>query len=155
VTVGLTNPPSPKDEIMTTSVIAAQIAQLRRMVNEPLNTNYSDVDMTTYIETYPLVDENGESPRVPSTTTPDLMMVNPDWIATYDLHAAAADIWDEKAAVVSVDYDFSADGASLNRSQVYQQCMAQARYHRSRRSPKTITQVPDLSHERTYETNQS
>ena len=138
---------------MTTSVTAAQIAQVRRMVNEPLTTTYSDAIITTYIETYPLVDENGEAPRVPSTITPGSMMVNPDWTATYDLHAAAADIWEEKAAVVSVDYDFSADGSSLSRSQVYEQMMAQARHHRSRRSPKTITQIPDVARERTYETN--
>jgi hypothetical protein len=140
---------------MTTSVTAAQIAQIRRMVNEPLTTTYSDAAITTYIETYPLVDENGESPRVPSMTIPETMMVNPDWMATYDLHAAAADIWEEKAAVVSVDYDFNADGATLNRSQVYEHMMSQARYHRSRRSPKTITQIPDVARERTYETNQA
>lgn len=140
---------------MTTSVTAAQIAQLRRMVNEPTTTTYSDAIITTYIETYPLMDENGEAPRVPSTITPGVMMANPDWTATYDLHAAAADIWEEKAAVVSVDYDFSADGGSLNRSQVYEQMMGQARYHRSRRNPKTITQIPDVARERTYETNQT
>jgi hypothetical protein len=84
-----------------------------------------------------------------------VMMVNPDWTATYDLHAAAADIWEEKAGVVSVDYDFNADGATLNRSQVHEHMMAQARYHRSRRSPKTITQIPDVARERTYETNQA
>jgi hypothetical protein len=132
---------------------AAQIAQVRRMVNEPTTTTYSDVAIATYIEAYALTDENGEAPRVPSTTLPGVMMVNPDWTPVYDLHAAAADILDEKAATVSVDYDFTADGATLNRGQVYEHLMAQARYHRSRRSPRTITQVPDLSRERTYETN--
>ncbi len=80
-------------------------------------------------------------------------MVNPDWTATYDLHAAAADIWEEKAAILSADYDFTADGATLARSQAYEQAMKQARYHRSRRSPKTITQIPDVARERTFETN--
>lgn len=140
---------------MTTLVTAAQIAQVRRMVNEPTVATYTDATITTYIETYPLVDENSESPRVPSATIPETMMVNPDWMATYDLHAAAADIWEEKAAVVSVDYDFGADGANLSRSQVYEQMMGQARYHRSRRSPKTITQIPDTARERTFETNQA
>jgi hypothetical protein len=138
---------------MTTSVTAAQIAQVRRMVNEPLTTTYTDAIITTYIEAYPLVDENGEAPRVPSTTTPGEMMANPDWTATYDLHAAGADIWEEKAAVLAVDFDVNADGAALNRSQAFEQAMKQARYCRSRRSPKTITQIPDVARERTYETN--
>lgn len=132
---------------------AAQIAQVRRMANEPTDANgYTDALIQGYIEAYPLVDENGETPRVPDEQTGD-MEENPDWTATYDLHAAAADVWDEKAAVYAGDYDFTADGATLNRSQAYQQMMNSARYHRSRRSPKTIEQYPDKSTVRTYETN--
>lgn len=134
---------------------AAQIAQLRRMVNEPTIAIYDDTAITTYIEAHPLMDENGEAPRVPSTTQPGVMMANPDWTATYDLNAAAADIWEEKAAVLAQDYDFNADGASYSRSQAYEQAMKMASRYRSRRSPKTITQVPDLARQRTHETNAS
>lgn len=132
---------------------AAQVAQLRRMVAEPTVTTYSDSTLEDYIETYPVVDENGESPRVPSTTTPGEMMVNPDWTATYDLHAAAAAIWTEKAAAVSHLYDFNADGGNYSRSQRYEQAMQQARFHLSRRNPKTIILTPTEARERTYETN--
>jgi hypothetical protein len=132
---------------------ANQIAQLRRMVAEPTVTTYSDAVLTTYIETYPCVDENGESPRVSSTTTPGTMMVNPDWIETYDLHSAAAAIWEEKAAAHSVKFDFDADGGSYTRSQQHEHAMQQVRHHLSRRNPKTIVQVPDLARERTYEIN--
>jgi hypothetical protein len=130
---------------------AAQILQVRRMTNEPDDEGtYDDEAIAAYIEAYPLVDENGEAPRVPDELTGE-MEENPDWTATYDLHAAAADIWDEKAAVVAGDFDFSADGGSYTRSQAYQQMMQSARYHRSRRSPKTIEQVPDKAAERSYE----
>ena len=127
---------------------AAQIAQVRRMTAETTDANgYTDTIIQGYIEAYALVDENGESPRIPSTTTPGIMMANPDWTATYDLHAAAADIWEEKAAVMVEDFDMNVDGASLNRSQAYIQAMQQARSHRSMRSPKTITQLPNAARE--------
>lgn len=131
----------------------ANIGLLRRMTGEVVNSSYSDAEMTVYIEKFPVVDENGESPRVPSTTTPGAMMVNPDWTATYDLHAAAALIWEAKAAELAPQYDFEADGGSYSRSQAHRHAMEMVRYHQSRRSPKTITLVPDLARERTYEIN--
>lgn len=130
----------------------AQIQQVRRMTGEPTSATYDDTAIATYITAYPLMDENGESPRVPSDTQPGVMMTNPDWTATYDLNAAAADIWEEKAAVLAQDFDFSADNASYSRSQAYEQAMKMASRYRSRRSPKTITLVPDVARERTLET---
>lgn len=122
------------------SATAAQIAQVRRMVNEPTTATYADADITTYIEHYPLMDELGEAPYTWDTsTTPASQEANDAWVATYDLHAAAADIWDEKAALLAPNFDFSADGASYSRSLAYEQAMKQARYHRSRRSTKTAT----------------
>ena len=134
---------------------AAQIAQLRRMTAEPTEATYDDATMTLYIERFPCVDENGESPRVQSTTVFGTMMDNPDWIATYDLHMAAAAIWEEKAALYALKFDFSADGGNYSRSQEYDHAMQQVRHHTSRRNPKTIIQVPNLSRERTFETNQA
>lgn len=134
---------------------AAQIAQLRRMTAEPTTTTYSDTVLTEYIERYPAVDENGECPRVESTSTFGAMMDNPDWTETYDLHSAAAAVWEEKAAGMVVKFDFGADGGQYSRSQMYENAMKQARFHLSRRNPKTIILVPDLSRERTYETNQA
>jgi hypothetical protein len=119
---------------------AAQIAQVRRMVGEPSETTYTDADIQEYIETYPLLDERGEEPYTwDSSTQPPTQDENEDWIDTYDLAAAAADIWDEKAAVVVQDYDFSADGGSFKRSQVAEQYSGRARYYRSRRAPRTRT----------------
>ncbi len=121
---------------------AAQIAEVRRMTAEPLTTTYSDAVISGYIERYPLLDVNGEEPTwLDMSTTPPTVEENKNWIATYDLHAAAADIWQEKAAALAALYDFSADGGSYQRSQAHEAAMGQARYHRSRRAAGTIALV--------------
>ena len=122
---------------------ADQIARVRRMVGEPTTADYSDALITEYIERYPLVDARGEDPWIESTTTPGTLEENPDWTATYDLNAAAADIWAEKAAPLAADYNFSADGGRYDRSSAYEQFMKQSRYYRARRSIRTITQYPE------------
>ena len=121
---------------------AVQIATVRRMVRELDDTTYDDDAIQTFIETYPVLDERGEVPYTWDTSTsPPTRDANEDWIPTYDLHAAAADVWEEKAAVVSQDFDFKADGGQFSRSQVYEQFMKSARYHRARRNPRTHTLV--------------
>lgn len=119
---------------------ATMIATVRRNASEPNDDNgYTDAVITSIIETYPLVDERGEEPYTWDTsTTPPTKEDNDDWIATYDLNAAAADIWSEKASIVAQDFDFSAEGASYSRSNEYEQYMKQVRYYRARRSPSTI-----------------
>lgn len=114
---------------------AAQISQLRRMVAEPTVTTYSDAVLTTYIERYPHIDQFGEMPLDAYGE------VNADWTATYDLSAAAGDVWEEKAAGVASKFDFSANGGSYTQSQQYEQFMKMCRFHRSRRMPSTITLV--------------
>lgn len=121
---------------------AQQIAKLRRMVNEPTTTTYDDTVIAEYIENYPLMDERGQAPYTwDSSTTPPTKTVNSNWVSTYDMQAAAADIWDEKAAAVAQDFNYSADGESFTRSQVYEQYMAKVRYHRSRRAATTATLI--------------
>lgn len=105
---------------------AQQIQSVRRMTNERTDANYANEDIQAAIEKYPLVDANGFSPD------------QDNWTATYDLNAAAADIWEEKASARTERFDFSADGASYDRSQTYEMAMKQARYYRSKRSPATI-----------------
>lgn len=121
---------------------AGQIARLRRMIAEPTDDTYDDDALAECVERYPLLDERGEAPYTWDTTTqPPTQKSNDDWIPTYDLEAAAADLWEEKAATYATQYDFEADGASHSLSQRYDQMMARARYHRSRRSPCTGTLV--------------
>lgn len=139
---------------MTTAVTAAQLATLRRMVGEPTTTTYSDALLTTLIEAYPTLDENGEAPRIHAidanesvTYTADMdvldLIANDDWIPTYDLNATASQIWMEKAAVPAADYDFNADGGNYSRSQVYEQAMKQARFYAAKRRAGTITLKPE------------
>ncbi len=50
----------------------------------------------------------------------------------YDINAAAADGWERIAARHVDEFDLSADGSSLKRSQVYEQATAQAAKYRSK-----------------------
>jgi len=108
---------------------AQQIIRLRRMVVEPTVDPYTDAILADILESYPLLDSEG------------LDSNNDDWVPTYDLHAAAADIWEEKAGAYATSVSFTADGANVQLSSKYEQMMARVRYHRSRRSPKTGTLI--------------
>ena len=122
---------------------ASQIAQLRRMCNDvDAPQSYSDATLSEYIERYPLLDALGRDPYQVAASLPPVLEDNPDWTATYDINAAAADIWEEKSAGYSVKFDFSEDGQSFSRSQMFEQCMKMARFYRSRRSAKAITLWP-------------
>lgn len=105
------------------------------MVAEPTYTTYSDATLVAYIERYPHIDQFGESPLDPYG------VANTDWTATYDLAAAAADVWEEKAGAVAGKFDFSANGGQYTQSQQYEQYMKQCRYYRSRRMPSTVMLV--------------
>ena len=111
------------------------------MIAEPTAATYSDTDIKGYIETYPIMDENGEEPREPDDDT-GLMAANTDWVSAYDLAAAAAAIWSEKGAAVAARNDFSADGGSYTLSQQYEQAMKMARYYQSRRTAKSLRLWP-------------
>ena len=99
---------------------AAEIARLRRMVAEPSTTTYDDASIEDYIERNPVEDSEGYQPD------------DTGWTATYDLHAAAAEIWEEKAAALADHMDFNADGGSFNASQLHENAMRQAVFHRAR-----------------------
>lgn len=111
-----------------------QIARVKAMVGDPL---LSTTAATTAIERYPLLDGLGQPPFVLGS----LSEVNPDWISTYDLHAAAADLLEEQAAVLAKDFDFATENERFERSQKYSQTLNLARWHRSRRVPKTADVV--------------
>ena len=120
---------------------AAQIAEVRRMCAlEVDDATYLDSVLTSYIEEHPLLDERGEEPYTwDGSTEPPTEEANDSWIATYDLHAAAAKVWSEKAGAVAAKFDATADGASLMRSQIYKQYMDRVFYHSSCRSATTMT----------------
>lgn len=125
-------------------VSTADISRLRRMVADT-ESPYTRMDdeIEDVILRYPVVDARGEAPWVESTTTPGTLEENDDWTDTFDLNAAAAEIWAEKAAGYAAKFDFSADGGSFNRSQLFEQAQRMERHYRSRRNPNTITLRPE------------
>ncbi len=84
-----------------------QLSRLRRMIDEPTDETYLNTDLEGYIDR-----------------------------ADDDLHAAAAVIWDEKAATVAGDFDFTADGGTLVRSQRARQYTQMAEHHRKLQRPR-------------------
>ena len=117
---------------------AADLVRVRRMIAESGTATYTDAILVTTIAEYPVLDVAGETPRLTSGS------VNTDWTATYDLASAAADIWTEKAAAVSDEFDFTADGGTFSRSQAVEQYLKQAAMWRSRRTARSIAPWVDL-----------
>ena len=60
-----------------------------------------------------------------------------------DVHLAAARIWAIKAATVFDWYFSQTDGSILNREQVFDHCMAMAKYHEGRSSGEIISVAMD------------
>lgn len=94
------------------AISADDLATLRRLAAEPTEATYTDELLEKIVILYPIVDDEGNDPT------------DDEWSATYDLYLAAANVWNEKAAALlgaGGTFDFSADGASYRRSQVYDQ----------------------------------
>ena len=112
---------------------AADRTRLRRMIAEATDAGgYTDAVLTDAIERYPLPDADGLWPD------------ENDWVAVYDLNAAAAEVWGEKSAALAGSFDFAADGSSFSRSQAHSQAAKMARYYQARRGPTTLTLVSDV-----------
>jgi hypothetical protein len=104
------------------SITADQILRVRRMTNEPTQAPYTDALITSMAEDHKLTETGYPGADVD----------------VYDLHAIAADIWEEKAAALAQDFDFSEQGAgSYSRSQAYEQAEKQAKFHLARRKPRS------------------
>lgn len=58
---------------------------------------------------------------------------------SYQLEAAAADVWSQKAAYYSMSYDVKTDGHDLTRSQLYKQAKEQETYWRGKMGAYSIT----------------
>ena len=122
------------------SATAEMRIQLRRMIAEPTPRHYNDDQLDTYIEAHPLHDLDGNSPYMEDTD--GSLITNPDWTATYDLNATAADIWLEKAGRSAEDnYDMqeSSGGKQLwrGRSAITKNAMQMHRMYSARRAAKS------------------
>lgn len=60
---------------------------------------------------------------------------------SYDLNAAAADVWRIKAANAAKLYDMSTDNHSLSRSQIKAHCLEMAEYYESQGGFRVVTMV--------------
>lgn len=123
---------------------AADITTLRRMIAESGTATYTDVMLQTIIQEYPVPDINGDYPYTSAGS------VNADWTSTFDLARAAAYVWTEKAAAIADRYAFTADGATFQRNQAYEQYMKQATFWNARRKALGRPLATDLGN--TYET---
>lgn len=106
------------------------IASLRRMTAEPITSDtYTQDDLSAMIARYPVPDATG---YLPTHTM---------WAGAWDLNRAAADVWDEKAALLAADFDFAADGGDYKRSQAHGQMLAMANRYRSMRQTSALVLV--------------
>jgi hypothetical protein len=110
----------------------AQVAELRLMIAEPTDTTYDGDSLKSYIEKFPLTDSAGYEPLLDDGSD------NDEWTATYDLHSAAAEIWQQKAAAVAGKFDFDTEDGSFKASQMHKHFMQQARHHAARRSARMV-----------------
>ena len=124
---------------------AAQIATLRRMTDEPTTATYSDAQLTAFIENFPLIDELGTIPYTWSLSTdPPTKIATPQWIPTYDMNAAAGEVWSEKAAAVAELYSFEADGGNYQLSEKHEHYLKMAGIYRARRAWRHVPMTRGL-----------
>jgi hypothetical protein len=114
----------------------SDIQRLRYMVGEPTSLTYTDDRIREMIEKFPLTDAAGYDPTLPDGE------VNSLWTPLYDLHAAASEIWAEKAALQSGKMDFSVEGGGFKASQLQENAMKMSRYHASRRAIRALRIEP-------------
>ena len=126
------------------SATDAQIARLRRMTAEPdAEGTYDDDAIAGYIEAHPVRDAQGREPYERLSDGRLSATLNDLWTETYDLNAAAADVWDEKASALTEETDTSVEGASITRSQAYEHARKEARKYRGKQRPSTIRLTMD------------
>jgi hypothetical protein len=58
---------------------------------------------------------------------------------TYDLNAAAADVWMQKAAHTALAYDFSTDNHRMSRSQMRAACLEMAQFFQAQGAPSSVS----------------
>ena len=118
------------------SATVSMLSRLRRMVAEPSEVQYTDETLVETIELFPISDSLGETPLLEDGSP------NPDWEPSYDLYAAAAEVWMEKAASLSTSYQFSADGGRHALQQKWEHASSMARHYLSRRRVKMVAVTP-------------
>lgn len=111
------------------------IRALRRMVADPEEATFTDAELASVLEGHPLVDSAGRTPA------------HSQWLPSYDLNGAAAELWEARAGLLAGNFDFTADGATYNRRQAYENAVAQARRYRSRAAARSVALLSDYVQE--------
>lgn len=125
---------------------ASDILRLRAMIDEPTGDTYDDEALAEIIERYPLTDERGVDPYwIDTSTEPPQQVETTGWLPTYDLAAAAAEIWQRKASAAVSDIDMPHEDRNYRYSQRYDQYMRQARFYEARRSAKSAVLIASPS----------
>ncbi|RRR69565.1 MAG: hypothetical protein EI684_15305 [Candidatus Viridilinea halotolerans] len=126
------------------TVTAALLTRLRRLVAEPTDATYPDATLHQHLEATVVTERatvavgrrgaHGTVAHVRYTPQP----------VVYDIHAAAAAIWEEKLAALigAGTYDYQADGQSFHLGQMVQQYQQRVSYHLARRRVKSVRMVP-------------
>lgn len=112
------------------AVTSTQIARVRSLANVTA-VEYDTAAVTAVIELYPIVDSSGYFPD------------EDDYTETYDLYRAAADIVEQEAAKVAKQYDVTADGATLSRSQIAEGLFTLAARLRARANVQLVPSVQE------------
>ncbi len=88
-------------------------------------------------DTEPTVSEEDLEAVLAGFALPDINGAAPDaeeWIPTYDLTAAASEVWLVKAARAAALTEVDPPGSGILTSKVFDNCLLMARYYRSKRS---------------------
>ena len=117
---------------------AAQITRVRALAGVTAS-DFDDAAVTLAIELYQKIDSAGLDPD------------DEDYTATYDLYRAAADIVDQRAALVVDQYDQNSDGATLARSQKFTQLTRLASRLRARGAPVIARRAMQDTYEDAYD----
>ena len=98
------------------------IRRLRRMTAEPTEALYTDADLIALLQEFPTAHRIGQNQWVANSSQLT--------VTVWDIHAAAARIWEEKVAILigQGSYDIDADGQTLHRDQKLQQFRVQVGY---------------------------
>lgn len=104
---------------------------IRRKAGEASALNYPNSLLLTMAGDCLTFDSDGRAPG------------DADYTTTYDIARIVADVWDEKAAAASCCFDYSGDGASLQRSQIADNYSKQASRWRARSCPRVMRVIRD------------
>lgn len=104
---------------------------IRRKAGETTTLNYPNSLLLTMAGECLTFDSDGRAPG------------DADYTTTYDIARLVADVWDEKAAAAACCFDYSGDGANLQRSQIADNYRKQATRWRARSCPRVMRVIRD------------